>query len=171
MSYNEAFMRRAIEISEEALTTPGTEPFGSVVVRDGRIVGEGINRSVANHDPTSHGETEAIRDACRNLKTVDLRGCELYTSCEPCALCVAAMVIAGISKLYYAANMAQAGEILGDLPMEERFPINADLLQSECGTPVEARQMPAEQALSEEARAILTAWSEAQNSKLSTKPY
>lgn len=90
--YEEAFMRRAVAISAEALTTPGTEPFGAVVVRDGRIVGEGINRSLQNFDPTSHGETEAIRDACRNLATVDLTGCELYTSCEPCPLCVAAMM-------------------------------------------------------------------------------
>ena len=69
MSYDEAFMRRAIEISAEALTTPGTEPFGAVVVRDGHVIGEGINRSVQNHDPTSHGETEAIRDACRSSDT------------------------------------------------------------------------------------------------------
>ena len=103
--YQEKFMRRAIEISAEALDIPGTEPFGAVVVWDGKIVGEGINRSVLNNDPTSHGETEAIRDACRSLGTVHLRGCELYTSCEPCALCVAAMEIAGISRLYYATNL------------------------------------------------------------------
>ena len=106
--YEEAFMRRAIAISATALTTPGTEPFGAVVVRDGRIVGEGINRSLMNLDPTSHGETEAIRDACRNLGSVDLSGCDLYTSCEPCALCVAAMTIAGIARLYYAASMQDA---------------------------------------------------------------
>ena len=110
--YDETFLRRAIEISAEALTTPGTEPFGAVIVRDGKIVGEGINRSVMNHDPTSHGETEAIRDACRNLGSVDLRGAELYSSCEPCPLCVAAMNIAGIATLYYAADMGQAGAAL-----------------------------------------------------------
>lgn len=107
--YEERFLRRAIEISAQAIDTPGTEPFGAVIVKDGQIVGEGINRSVMNHDPTSHGETEAIRDACRSLETVNLRGCELYSSCEPCALCVAAMNIAGITALYYAADMAQAG--------------------------------------------------------------
>ena len=100
----------------------------TVVVRDGKIVGEGINRSLANFDPTSHGETEAIRDAARNLRTVDLGGCELYTSCEPCALCVAAMAIAGIARLYYAADMAQAGTALGDLPESARFPIDVDHL-------------------------------------------
>ena len=106
--YSEGFMRRAIEISAEALSTPGTEPFGAVIVKDGRIVGEGINRSLQNFDPTSHGEIEAIRDAARNLGTVDLSGCELYSSCEPCPLCVAAMSIAGIGQLYYAASSEQA---------------------------------------------------------------
>ncbi|MCB1491576.1 MAG: nucleoside deaminase [Rhodobiaceae bacterium] len=158
--YNEDFMRRAIEISAKALDTAGTEPFGAVVVKDGRIVGEGINRSVMNHDPTSHGETEAIRDACRTLGTVDLRGCELYTSCEPCPLCVAAMVIAGISRLYYAANMDQAGAALGGLPEDIRFPIDVGALLSECGKTVGERAMPAERALGDEAGRILDEWAQ-----------
>lgn len=156
--YEERFMRRAIEISAEALETPGTEPFGSVVVKDGQIVGEGINRSLMNFDPTSHGETEAIRDACRNLKTVDLRGAELYTSCEPCALCVAAMGIAGIATLYYAADMGQAGAALGDLPETARFPIDPAHLAHECGHPVGERRMPAEQHMAAPAARILQDW-------------
>lgn len=158
MSYDETFMRRAIAISAEALTTPGTEPFGAVVVRDGVIVGEGINRSVQNHDPTSHGETEAIRDACRRLGTVDLRGCDLYTSCEPCALCVAAMEIAGIARLYYAADMGQAGAALGALPADVRFPIDVDRLRHECAHSVDQRHLPALQALDQEAATILRDW-------------
>ncbi|MCJ7871321.1 nucleoside deaminase [Marinovum sp. 2_MG-2023] len=156
--YNETFMRRAIEISAEALNTPGTEPFGAVIVKDGKIVGEGINQSLINHDPTSHGETEAIRDACRNLETVDLRGCELYSSCEPCALCVAAMNIAGIAALYYAADMDQAGAAIGDLPEAARFPVDVDRLIHECGHGVHARKMPAEQHMASEATTILTDW-------------
>lgn len=158
MSFDETIMRRAIAISAEALTTPGTEPFGAVVVRDGRIVGEGINRSVQNHDPTSHGETEAIRDACRRLGTVDLRGCELYTSCEPCALCVAAMETAGISRLYYAADMGQAGAALGVLPADARLPIDVERLRHECGHVVGERHLPAIQAMDREAAAILQDW-------------
>jgi tRNA(Arg) A34 adenosine deaminase TadA len=158
MSYNEAFMRRAIDISAEALTTPGTEPFGAVVVRDGKIVGEGINRSLQNHDPTSHGETEAIRDACRKLGTVDLRGCDLYTSCEPCALCVAAMEIAGISHLYYAASMGQAGAALAASPENVRFPIDVDRLRHECAHPVDQRHLPAAQAMAGDAANILEDW-------------
>ncbi|TNJ39445.1 nucleoside deaminase [Phaeobacter sp. B1627] len=156
--YNETFLRRAIEISAEALDTPGTEPFGAVIVKNGKIVGEGINRSVMNHDPTSHGETEAIRDACRNLETVDLRGSELYSSCEPCALCVAAMNIAGITALYYAADMAQAGGALAHLPEAARFPVDVDRLTHECGRPVAERIMPAEQHLDAEATKILRDW-------------
>jgi tRNA(Arg) A34 adenosine deaminase TadA len=151
-------MCRAIEISAEALSTPGTEPFGAVVVRDGKIVGEGINRSVLNHDPTSHGETEAIRDACRKLGTVDLRGCDLYTSCEPCALCVAAMEIAGISRLYYAASMCQAGVALGELPEDVRFPIDVDRLRHECAHPVDQRHLPSTQAMAGDAAKILEDW-------------
>lgn len=156
--YDATFMRRAIEISAQALETPGTEPFGAVIVRDGEIIGEGINRSVLNHDPTSHGETEAIRDACRNLGTVDLRGAELYSSCEPCALCVAAMNIAGIAALYYAADMGQAGAAIGDLPEAARFPVDVDRLTHECGHAVGDRFMPAEQHMSAEAHAILADW-------------
>ncbi|WP_323766333.1 nucleoside deaminase [Marinovum sp.] len=156
--YNEIFLRRAIEISAQALDTPGTEPFGAVIVRDGRIVGEGINRSVMNHDPTSHGETEAIRDACRNLETVDLRGCALYSSCEPCALCVAAMNIAGITALYYAADMAQAGAAIADLPEAARFPVDVDRLTHECGHAVSERMMPSEQHMDAEATQILRDW-------------
>ncbi|MCA0920369.1 nucleoside deaminase [Pseudooceanicola nanhaiensis] len=156
--YDPAFMRRAIEISRQALDQPGTEPFGAVIVRDGKIVGEGINRSLMNHDPTSHGETEAIRDACRNLETVDLRGCTLYSSCEPCALCVAAMNIAGITALYYAADKGQAGAALGGLPEAARFPIDVARLTHECGHAVAERQMPAAQHMAEEAFSILQNW-------------
>ncbi|QDL94312.1 nucleoside deaminase (plasmid) [Paroceanicella profunda] len=156
--YDETFMRRAIAISAQALTTPGTEPFGAVIVRDGVIVGEGLNRSVARLDPTSHGETEAIRDACRRLGTVSLAGCDLYTSAEPCALCVAAMAIAGIARLYYAADQGDCGAHLGALPPETRHPIDTALLRAECAAPVEARVMPAEQHLAEDAAAILADW-------------
>ncbi|MEG3663103.1 nucleoside deaminase [Celeribacter halophilus] len=156
--YEERFLRRAIEISAQAIDTPGTEPFGAVIVKDGQIVGEGINRSVMNHDPTSHGETEAIRDACRSLETVNLRGCELYSSCEPCALCVAAMNIAGITALYYAADMAQAGDAIADLPEAARFPVDVDRLTHECGHAVAERIMPCEQHLDAEATKVLCDW-------------
>lgn len=156
--YEEKFMQRAIALSAQALETPGTEPFGAVIVRDGAVVGEGFNHSVAHFDPTSHGEVEAIRDACRKLKTVDLGGCEIYTSCEPCALCVAAMCIAGIRKLYYAASLAQSGEAFEGVPVAARHPIDVDALRAEAGAPLEARAMPSEQKMDREAVAVLQAW-------------
>lgn len=156
--YHEAFMRRAIELSATALATPGTEPFGAVVVRDGKIVGEGVNRSSLHFDPTSHGETEAIRDACQKLETLDLSDCDLYTSCEPCALCVAAMTIAGIRQLYYAASLAQSKTAFAGMTQAARRPIDVDLLRAETGAAVDARRLPAVQALSQEAVEILGQW-------------
>ncbi|GAB4069236.1 nucleoside deaminase [Ancylobacter sonchi] len=156
--YREDFMRRAIDISREALEKPGTEPFGCVIVKDGAIVGEGLNHSLAHFDPTSHGEVEAIRDACRRLECVDLSGCELYTSCEPCAMCVATMEVAGISTLYYAASMGQAGVAFATLTRAERHPIDVEALRVAAGAPVEARAMPSQQAMDTEAVAILDSW-------------
>ncbi|WP_181701509.1 nucleoside deaminase [Chthonobacter albigriseus] len=107
------FMRRAIEISRDEMRASKAAPFGCVIVKDGEIVGEGVNRVVENHDPTSHGEVEAIRDAGRKLGTWDLSGCELYTSCQPCELCVAAMFWARITKMYYASTLKDAEEVCG----------------------------------------------------------
>jgi tRNA(Arg) A34 adenosine deaminase TadA len=156
--YQETFMKRALALSAKALETPGTEPFGAVVVKDGQVVGEGLNHSVANFDPTSHGEVEAIRDACRRLRSVDLAGCDLYTSCEPCALCVAAMRIAGIRALFYAASMEQAGLAFDGLPAAARHPIDVDDLRTEAGAPLALRKMPAQQHLADEATEVLAAW-------------
>lgn len=156
--YADKHMQRAIALSRQALGTEGTEPFGAVVVKHGQVVGEGLNWSKARFDPTSHGEVEAIRDACRRLATVDLTGCDLYTSCEPCAMCVATMTIAGISALYYAADMHQAGAVLADLPRAKRHLIDVGALTAECAAPVTARRVPAEQHRADEAVAVLRAW-------------
>jgi guanine deaminase len=156
--YQQHFMQRALALSAQALTEPGTEPFGAVVVKDGAIVGEGFNHSVAHSDPTSHGEIEAIRDACRKLDTVDLAGCDLYTSCEPCAMCVAAMHIAGIRKLYYAASLAQSGEAFEGVSVAARHPIDVEVLRIEAGATLEKRALPAEQKLAAKAVWILLDW-------------
>jgi guanine deaminase len=153
--YDEKFMRRAIELSAQAIGAPGARPYGAVVVKDGQIVGEGFNQSGTNFDPTSHGEVEAVRDACRKLKTTDLTGTELYSSCEPCPLCVNAMLIAGVGKLYYAASLEQSGQIVkrGKAP-------GIDVLRRESALPPSARAMPAEQKLDGEAVAVLEAWAQ-----------
>lgn len=158
MPYNEAFMRQAVELSRQALSTAGTEPFGAVVALNGRIVGEGLNHSLAHFDPTSHGEIEAIRDACRRLKCIDLSGAEMYTSCEPCAMCVATMEIAGISRLYYGSSMDQAGRAFETLTPAERHPIDVDAVRKQAGSGLADRTMPAEQHMDAEASAVLAAW-------------
>ncbi|WP_413991776.1 nucleoside deaminase [Labrys okinawensis] len=158
MAYEETFMRRALALSRQALDKAGTEPFGAVVVLDGAIVGEGLNHSLAHFDPTSHSEVEAIRNACHRLQCIDLSGAEMYTSCEPCAMCVAVMEVAGIGRLYYASSMAQAGDALAGLTREQRHPVDVDRLRREAGATVDKRAVPAEQHLDTEAAAILRTW-------------
>ncbi|EWY40814.1 hypothetical protein N825_33330 [Skermanella stibiiresistens SB22] len=158
LMYQDHFMRHAITLARRALTEPGTEPFGAVIVKDDVIVGEGLNRSLAHFDPTSHGEVEAIRDACQKLRSVDLTGCDLYTSCEPCALCVAAMKIAGIRTLYYATSLDQAGKVLDGLDPRRRHPIDVDAVRRAAGATLAAGEMPSSQAMPEEATEVLIEW-------------
>src|SRR2546423_1284974 len=157
--YEEKFMRRAIELSAQALDMPGVRPYGAVVVKNGKIVGEGLNQSAKNFDPTSHGEVEAVRDACRNLKTTDLTGCELYTSCEPCSVCVATMIMAGIGRMFYGASLEQSAAVVPRPPL----PPPSALVRQQVGRSVGERSMlPAETKLGDEAIAVLKAWVEEQ---------
>lgn len=147
---NEDFMRRAIEIARESLDDPGALPYGAVVVKDGEIIGEGLNRSHGKSDPTSHGEVEAIRDACKRLGTPTLAGCDLYTSCEPCSMCVATMYIAGIERLYYASTIAESAVFFGQLSERDAKwsrRISAVDLRREVGLPMDERSMPARRIL------------------------
>lgn len=152
------FLRRAIALSAEAAARPGCEPFGAVVVKDGRIVGEGFNRSREKHDPTSHGETEALRDACAKLDTLDLTGCEVFTSCEPCALCVAAMQISGIARVVYAAALADSRAALAGVPRTVRRGGDVEALRREAGAPIGQGRIAAKQALKAEAVSVLEDW-------------
>jgi tRNA(Arg) A34 adenosine deaminase TadA len=158
MDDDETFLRRAIALSAQAAATPGSEPFGALVVKDGQVVGEGFNRSRARLDPTSHGETEAIRDACARLGTLDLSGCALFSSCEPCALCVAAMEIAGIGRVVYAASLADSAAALAAVPRDKRRGGDVAALRREAGAPIGQGRIPARQALVAEAVAVLDAW-------------
>ncbi len=106
---HEQFMRRAIELSRQASITDKTGGvFGAVIVKDGKIIGEGMNQVIKHNDPTWHAEMQAIREACKKLGTPHLTGCTLYTSAECCPMCLSASYWAHIEKIYYAATTADA---------------------------------------------------------------
>ena len=145
---DEIFLRRAIELAATHSADGVHGPFGSVVTRDGEVVGEGWNQVVAAHDPTAHAEVVAIRDAARNLGTHALKGCVLYTSCEPCPLCLAAAYWAGIDRVVYAASSEDAGAAgFAD-----------DLLYGEMAKDWEGRRVSGLQLLRDEGQAVLEAW-------------
>ena len=105
---NPEYLRRAIALATDNVLRGAGGPFGAVIVHDGRIIGEGVNTVTAAHDPTAHGEVNAIRAACKALGTFSLAGCQLYTSCEPCPMCLAAAYWARIDAIYYGASAADA---------------------------------------------------------------
>ena len=143
------FMRRAVELSIENVKNGGV-PFGAVIVRDGEIIAEGVNRVTANNDPTAHAEVTAIRAACAKLGTFQLDGCVVYTSCEPCPMCLSAIYWAGISKIYYGNTKKDADDInFGD-----------DFIYEEIAKPYSARRIPMMQFLREEALAAFRSWEE-----------
>ena len=107
----EAFMREALRLSERSVRSNRGGPFGCVVVRQGKIVGRGENRVTSDNDPTAHAEISAIRDACRTLGTFELADCDLYTSCEPCPMCLAAIYWARISRVFYGNTRTDAAAI------------------------------------------------------------
>lgn len=106
------FMRMAIKEAKKGIESHHGGPFGAVIVKDGKVVGKGHNQVLKNNDPTCHGEIMAIHKACKNLKTYDLSGCELYTTGEPCPMCYAAILWANIDKVYYGCTI-QDNENIG----------------------------------------------------------
>lgn len=132
-------MRKAIELSIENIKNGGG-PFGAVIAKDGDIIATGTNRVTADNDPTAHAEINAIRKACQTLQTFDLSGCTIYTSCEPCPMCLAAIYWAHIDKIYYGNNKKDAADIGFDdsyiydelnLPVEKRTKLMNELLPKE----------------------------------------
>ena len=105
------YMEIAKRLSEDNLKTKNGGPFGACVVKDGQIIGRGSNSVLKNNDPTAHAEVEAIRDACQNINSYDLSGCELYTSCYPCPMCLSAIIWANIKKVYYGNTKEDAAMI------------------------------------------------------------
>ena len=105
------FMDVAIDLSDDNFEKNYGGPFGACIVKDGKIVGKGINRVIKDNDPTAHAEVVAIRNACKTLGTHDLTGCEIYTSCYPCPMCLSAIIWANIKKVYYANTKEDAANI------------------------------------------------------------
>ena len=110
MENQKKFMAKAIELSIKSANTIGG-PFGSVIVKDDKIIAEGSNEVTSSNDPNAHGEIVAIREACKNLNTFDLSGCEIYTSCEPCPMCLSAIYWSRLDKIYYANTREDAKNI------------------------------------------------------------
>jgi len=145
---NPEFLRRAIALATENVATGKGGPFAAVVACDGKILGEAANSVTATNDPTAHGEVNAIRAACRALGAFTLAGCELYTSCEPCPMCLAASYWARLDAIYYgcsAADAARAG-------FDDAFLYGE--MRKECAE----RALPATQLLADEAWASFAAW-------------
>ena len=144
----EIHMRQAISLSRTHMEAGDGGPFGAVVVRQGLVIGEGWNQVTSANDPTAHAEVMAIRDACRRLGSYSLAGCELYSSCEPCPMCLAATYWARIDRLYFA-NTREDAALIG---FDDAF------LYREIGKPLAEQPLPIQRILGSEARAVFDAW-------------
>ena len=142
------YMREAIRLSIDNVDSGRGGPFGAVVVKDGQIIARGANSVTATNDPTAHAEVVAIREACRVLGTFQLEGCEIYTSCEPCPMCLGAIYWARPDKLYYANTKEDAAAIQFD----DQF------IYEELEKPAEQRALFTRQFLREEALAAFEKW-------------
>ena len=142
------FMREAIRLSLQKMHGDHGGPFGAVVVRRGKIVGRGWNQVTSTNDPTAHAEVMAVREACRRLKTFQLDDCELYASCEPCPMCLAAGYWARLRKIYYAGTRRDAAAAGFD----------DDLIYRELTRPVSRRKLPMKQLLRRDALKVFADW-------------
>lgn len=141
-------MRSAIQLSMEKMQAGFGGPFGALVVKDGKVIAEGYNRVTSLNDPTAHAEVTAIREACAALDTFDLSGCEIYTSCEPCPMCLSAIYWARLDRIYYGNSRQDAAKIGFD----------DEFLYQEVATPIEDRKIPTLQILHDEAEVAFKAW-------------
>jgi tRNA(Arg) A34 adenosine deaminase TadA len=145
---NPEFLRRAIALATENVETGSGGPFGAVIVREGNIVGEGANSVTRLHDPTAHAEVIAIRAATRALGEFSLKGCDLYTSCEPCPMCMAAAYWARLDAVFYGCSAADAA----------RAGFDDAFLYEEMRKSTDQRVLPSRQLLGSEAWASFAAW-------------
>lgn len=146
------WMREAIRLSVENVESGNGGPFGAVVVKDGKIIARGTNQVTASNDPTAHAEVVAIRKACEVLGSFQLEGCEIYTSCEPCPMCLGAIYWARPDKIYYANTKQDAA----DIHFDDQF------IYEELDRPIAERKLFTEQMLREEALVAFQKWAESE---------
>lgn len=147
---DETLLRRAIALSREKMEDGEGGPFGAVIAADGEVVSEGWNRVTSSLDPTAHAEVEAIRSACRRLGRFELRGCTIYSSCEPCPMCLAAVYWARLDRLVYAASREDAAAIGFD----------DEALYRQIALPPEERELRIDRLLRDEALEVFRSWDE-----------
>ncbi|MEQ1472338.1 MAG: nucleoside deaminase [Candidatus Acidiferrum sp.] len=150
---SEEFMRRAIALALENVRSAQGGPFGALIVKDGRVLAEGVNRVTVTNDPTAHSEIVAIREACRALKNFQLTGCDLYTTCEPCPMCLGAIYWARPARVFYACVAADAAAAGFD----------DAVIYEELRRPLSERRLPMKQLLREEALEIFSQWNRQTN--------
>lgn len=148
-------MRRAIALALKNLSSGAGGPFGCVIVRDGRVLAEGANRVTLVNDPTAHAEVVAIREACRVLGDFRLAGCDLYTTCEPCPMCLGAIYWARFARVFFASTASDAAAA----GFDDAF------IYEELKSPVSERRMPTSQLLRDESLQIFSAWEQRSDKK------
>ncbi|WP_200817545.1 nucleoside deaminase [Calothrix rhizosoleniae] len=147
---NSQFMQEAIALSIKSVKSGQGGPFGAVIVKDGEIIAKAHNQVTSTNDPTAHAEIMAIRQACQVLQTFQLNGCELYTSCEPCPMCLGAIYWARLDRVYYANTKADAA----DIDFDDQF------IYQELDLPIGERQLPMVQMMRQEALSAFQLWSQ-----------
>lgn len=145
---DEKYMKRAIALSREHMEQGHGGPFGAVIVKEGRIIGEGWNCVTSTNDPTAHAEVIAIRDACKKTGGFELRGADLYTSCEPCPMCLSAAYWARVDRIFYASTREDAA----------RHQFDDDFIYREIPLPLDRRKIPMRQIARDEAYEVFMAW-------------
>ena len=152
-TFNPAFLREAIRLSVDSVERQNGGPFGAVIVRDGEVLARGWNRGTSTNDPTAHAEVVAIREVCSTLQTFSLSGCEIYSSCEPCPLCLAAIYWSRLERIYYGASCEDAAAAGFD---DTR-------LYHELAKHPDQRWIPMKQMLREQAVPAFQAWCDKDN--------
>ena len=147
---DEQFMKRAIELAQRGVDTNAGGPFGCIVVKDGQIIGEGSNSVTSTNDPTAHAEIVAIRNACRALGAFQLEGCHIYTSCEPCPMCLGAIYWARPARIFYAGTREDAAKA----GFDDQF------IYEEIEKQLEDRTMKLENLSRDEALRVFKNWAE-----------